>query len=169
MIPHNYCYCEAFEILRSSPLPKKRRVLKICDPLHQFITTTHSAQGGASTRKPEIAEKYLFRRNGPRAAGIMQQLYIKRILHISRILNKLFLQSWARYNWSRSTLKVPRFLQKMSGIWRHPRKILGIWIIEWPLKNTSDLRDRSLFMAGGGDRVQMTFYKKIFRGPLITR
>ncbi len=28
------------------------------------------------------------------------------------------------------------------------------------------LRDRSLFMAGG-DRVQMTFYKKIFHGPLV--
>ena len=50
------------------------------------------------------------------------------------------------------------------------QKIKMMYLIETYLLifNVSELSKRSLFMTRG-DRVQMTFYKNFFRGPLIAR
>ena len=49
------------------------------------------------------------------------------------------LQCW--YNMPRYTLKIPEFLQKIPGIWKHRKEMLGIWMTP---KITPDLKFYSL-------------------------
>ncbi len=53
-----------------------------------------------------------------------------------------------------------------------PQKLLAknTYVLKHPTSwSQMDVRDRSLFMARGGDRVLITFYDNFFRGPLNAR
>ena len=83
---------------------------------------------------PEIGEKYSLWGNGCCAVGGIQRLY-KKMIPIFSILNKMLLQSW--YSWSRSTLKIPQFLQKYLE-YNYGNTLEKYLESELLLKNTSD-------------------------------